>query len=71
MPSCWGQCRPHGLPVEIGSEHKKTRKTQGNAGFLGVGGREFESPTSTMSTWRSPKTPKPLECEMLEFIRFL
>ena len=29
---------------------KKPRKTQSVAGFLGVGGREFESPTSTMST---------------------
>ena len=35
------------------SATKKPRKTQGIAGFLGVGGRELESPTSTMSTWRS------------------
>ncbi len=35
------------------TDTKKPRKTQGVAGFLGVGGREFESPTSTMSTWRS------------------
>ena len=35
------------------TDTKKPRKTQGVAGFLGVGGRELESPTSTMSTWRS------------------
>ena len=35
------------------TDTKKPRKTQVLAGFLGVGGRELESPTSTMSTWRS------------------
>jgi len=40
-----------GFAVEALSDTKKTRKTQCNAGFLGVGGRELESPTSTMSTF--------------------
>ena len=35
------------------SDTKKPCKTPGFTGFLGVGGRELESPTSTMSTWRS------------------
>ena len=39
--------------IEQTQATKKPHKTQGVAGFLGVGGREFESPTSTMSTWRS------------------